>query len=382
MKCDDWLWRLRSIWKEMEHCPALAEVRVVFTLKVHHLVASTEELKTFPFGRVIAATSSIASKFDHPDTGALWFDLGRGAFPFALCWDWNEGWSCHRLMPKEFFPKDKEGAVPLPTLGWCRWYYYDRKTKIHKKGSFDQLSSQLGDLEEAILEACSFAPAPVTERLGDLSQLGCWPTALFYLALQRTHPLLSAFGTHVPKQLERHGTEDTSFGALNDRVIFLSPDWLTATKYAFDAMRRLAKDGGRHGEVKAGGRTSRRTPQALDSVPFATPEGATWESVAIRFLDGERVSVNVEGATGIFNYTHLGMADGRHAGANLQWKLLESFARGRGVLDWEHSDARRENQKRRETLAKNLRVFFGIKGDPFIAEGNGWRARFAVSSGE
>jgi len=383
MKSDDWLWRLRCIRREMESCLNLAKVRVAFTLKIHDQTFSSTEAKTFPYGRVVTMMSKPVAKFEHPESGALWFDLGREAFPFVICWTWEEGWSCHRSMPKEFFPKDG-GPFFCETLGWCRWYYHDAETKLPKKTTFERLDSRLIDFEEAILEACDLAPAQVRASLGNLSLLGCWPTALFYLALKRAHPLLSAWGTHVPKHSEHRKNDDPTFRALNDRIVLLSPDLLTATKYAFDVLRRLAKDtsDSRQDQMKPGGRASRRMLMASGDSLFRPPEGATWEKVVIRFLDGERVSVNVGGTTGVFNYTHMGMADGRHAGPNLQWKLLESFATGNGILDWTHSDARRENQKRRETLAKNLQAFFRIEGDPFVAEGTGWRARFAVSSNE
>ena len=115
---------------------------------------------------------------------------------------------------------------------------------------------------------------------------------------------------------------------------------------------------------------------------FPTPPDARWEDVTIRFRDGHTASINIGGVSQVCHYTKMGMADGRSGNPTKQWELLESFATGHGVMDWEHPDARRENQKRRETLARNLQAFFRIEGDPFVAEGTGWRARFAVSSSE
>jgi hypothetical protein len=41
--------------------------------------------------------------------------------------------------------------------------------------------------------------------------------------------------------------------------------------------------------------------------------------------------------------------------------------------------ADRRNQKRRERLARSLRAFFRIEGDPLAACGNGWRTRFMIA---
>jgi hypothetical protein len=117
------------------------------------------------------------------------------------------------------------------------------------------------------------------------------------------------------------------------------------------------------------------------TAPFPTPPDATWEDVTIRFIDGHNIFVKVKRTTGTFEYTQMGMADGRNSKPTEQWKLLEVFAENEGVLTWKSSKADRKNQKRREELAKNLRAFFRIEGDPFrLIEGRkGWRARFRIS---
>ena len=49
-----------------------------------------------------------------------------------------------------------------------------------------------------------------------------------------------------------------------------------------------------------------------------------------------------------------------------------------GLLTWRSAQADRRNQKRRENLARMLKGFFRIDGDPFVPCGNGWRALFRV----
>jgi len=113
---------------------------------------------------------------------------------------------------------------------------------------------------------------------------------------------------------------------------------------------------------------------------FRTPAGATWEQVEIRFKDSHTVRVRVLDAHGVFHYAQMGMANGKNSKPTRQWELLEAFAEARGTLTWKSPHADRKNQKRRELLAKDLRAFFRIDGDPMplTADGGGWRARFTT----
>jgi len=117
---------------------------------------------------------------------------------------------------------------------------------------------------------------------------------------------------------------------------------------------------------------------------FPTPTDATWGDVLIRFIDGHTVSITVKSVKRVFNYTQMGMANRKNSNPTVQWKLLEAFAEKRGVLEWSSPKADRLNQKRREILAKNLREFFRIEGDPFrlTDDGKGWRARFLITPDE
>lgn len=132
--------------------------------------------------------------------------------------------------------------------------------------------------------------------------------------------------------------------------------------------------------LPAGGTRKRAAPIA----PFATPAGARWQDVEIRFQDAHTVSVRVLGATGLFHYAQMGMADGRTTLPTAQWALLRTFAEAPGgVLDWKNSEARRANKKRCETLAKDLTAFFGIEdGSPFeySKRAKGWRAVVSLSA--
>ena len=113
-------------------------------------------------------------------------------------------------------------------------------------------------------------------------------------------------------------------------------------------------------------------------VHFPTPTGARWRDVQIRFKDPQSASVRIGDAHCVLTYAQMGMASKKDGKPTVQWELLWSFAQGNGTMDWSHSDARRENQKRKENLAKALQRFFRINGDPFQQAGNGWQTVFSV----
>jgi hypothetical protein len=113
---------------------------------------------------------------------------------------------------------------------------------------------------------------------------------------------------------------------------------------------------------------------------FATPAGCQWADLTVRFIDGETVAVRVGGAAGTFNFTQLGMVDGRSGRPTKQWELLRAFARSRGHLTWRSPGADTKNQKRREMLAKDLKAFFRLPGEPIapIRRPSGWATTFRL----
>jgi len=121
------------------------------------------------------------------------------------------------------------------------------------------------------------------------------------------------------------------------------------------------------------------------SVPthaFPAPPGTRWQDVTIRFLNQHQVHVQIGRTSGAFEFTQMGMADGRKnpVEPNNQWALLVAFAKGRGVVRWRTTNENRRRQKHKEGLSKTLRAFFHLEVDPFeqLEDRRGWRARFRV----
>lgn len=121
-----------------------------------------------------------------------------------------------------------------------------------------------------------------------------------------------------------------------------------------------------------------------DRTFFPTPAGARWGDLRIRFLDGHTVSAAVGDLSRVLHYSQMGMADGRHSRATQQWELLRVFASHGGTLTWDSRAADRKNQKRRERLARDLKAFFRIEGEPIVLteDGKGWRVTFAIEEGQ
>ena len=113
---------------------------------------------------------------------------------------------------------------------------------------------------------------------------------------------------------------------------------------------------------------------------FATPANAAWTDVQMKFVDGETMSIKVGDVAGTFLYSEIGMVDGRNKRPNKQWGLLRSFAKGYGIMIWKSPDADRRNQKRREYLARDLKLFFRIDGEPIVLTNDkkGWRTVFSI----
>jgi hypothetical protein len=122
-------------------------------------------------------------------------------------------------------------------------------------------------------------------------------------------------------------------------------------------------------------------PQVGASAPaplFATPAGARWSDVRLRFVDGHTLAVRVGNAAGRFNFSQMGMANRKNSTPTVQWELLREFAAGYGSLTWNSPAADRKNKKRRENLARDLVAFFRIEGEPFVRDGGGWRTVFSI----
>ncbi len=122
-----------------------------------------------------------------------------------------------------------------------------------------------------------------------------------------------------------------------------------------------------HGDTAAAGR-------------FPEQPGLQWPDLVIRFLDGHTVSVRGGGFQGRFSYAEMGMEDKRTKAPDAQWELLRRFAEEMGLFTWSSKSANDRNKKRKERLARSLKTFFDLPGEPFRyrKEDGGWEAVFNI----
>jgi hypothetical protein len=115
---------------------------------------------------------------------------------------------------------------------------------------------------------------------------------------------------------------------------------------------------------------------------FPTPPGATWGDVRVKFVDGHRVSICVREVKRIYNYTQMGMYNKKNGEPTVQWHLLRELSYGHGMIDIPRKRDPKgpRERKQREILAKDLRRFFGIKGDPIqtLEDKGTWQTRFQL----
>lgn len=113
---------------------------------------------------------------------------------------------------------------------------------------------------------------------------------------------------------------------------------------------------------------------------FPTPPDARWGDVTIKFVDGHTVSIRCKSEAGTFNYTQMGMVDGRNANPNVQWQFLQDLAEGRGSMSSTSGLANQKNVKRKQTLNERLGAFFSIDGEAITwdADAGEYRCRFQL----
>jgi hypothetical protein len=102
--------------------------------------------------------------------------------------------------------------------------------------------------------------------------------------------------------------------------------------------------------------------------PIALPPDTKWEDITIRFLTGHDVRIEVAGRViAETDYKRMGF-ENRHSRMhvpNVQWELLQTLAQNnRQIAPGDMADDPRV-KKRKQLLAKGLKEYFPIDGDPF-----------------
>jgi len=113
---------------------------------------------------------------------------------------------------------------------------------------------------------------------------------------------------------------------------------------------------------------------------FSAPAGAGWHDLTLKFKDGHTLTARLGEQAQQFSFHELGMADNRTKGPDAQWELLLLFAEQMGIFTWQSKGASTRNKKRKVRLARKLKDFFGLPGEPFRyrKEDGGWETVFNI----
>lgn len=114
--------------------------------------------------------------------------------------------------------------------------------------------------------------------------------------------------------------------------------------------------------------------------PHRVTRGTTWDSVIIKFLTPERVSIIFGGKTHEADFREMGFEDQRSGRPNNQWVLLQSLAEKGGSISWDDSDAKGRYKKTVQKLDKGLREYLPIAPECFFPyrEGKTYTVRMTL----
>lgn len=278
----DWLWRLDRIQEELGRLLPERDLYVLLSLSSKPDAGrGVTEFRTFHFGRVIDGKKYLFPVvYIEPEFETWWLDFHNPGFePFIIrCGNGLDCWSLEDRMPDGYLRRGEDCPKGVLRARWSIWYY----TKTQETPDRERLYAAFGrycEIEGAILEACAVAPAVVYERLGgrDPSALCCWPTTLFYMALCRSHPLLTCWIDRAGWGGAKKDLDGSwAFANANDYLIELTPDIRTATEYGLDVLRNLAKVEEDSTSRKTGSEGERR----IEEGPYVFKnKGATWQII-------------------------------------------------------------------------------------------------------
>jgi hypothetical protein len=107
-----------------------------------------------------------------------------------------------------------------------------------------------------------------------------------------------------------------------------------------------------------------------------------WDQIHIKFLSEERVQIHTPDTAQVRNYAEMGFADRRTENPNRAWKLLAALSEsdGRIIAAMDSESAWPKVEKRIQEIRKQMRILFGLGGDPIpYVDGTGYVAQFKIS---
>ena len=128
--------------------------------------------------------------------------------------------------------------------------------------------------------------------------------------------------------------------------------------------------------------SNREKNYLLGSYPL--PQNATWESLAIKFIDGHFVKISYVGMESKkFDYKDMGFINMKTVKPDLKWELLKSIAYNGGALTnakWDRKFGRNVKYE----LNEGLKRFFNMNTNPIphYTKKRGYQPLFSIRSDE
>jgi hypothetical protein len=117
---------------------------------------------------------------------------------------------------------------------------------------------------------------------------------------------------------------------------------------------------------------------AVETRALRLPLPRRWEDVKIRYVDGETVSVEIDGKYQRVTHIDMGLARRGSRKATKAWDLLLKCCEGRGRFRWNEFGKFENARQVVARLRKALKAAFGLEKDPFhdFSHDDQWRTRF------
>jgi hypothetical protein len=124
--------------------------------------------------------------------------------------------------------------------------------------------------------------------------------------------------------------------------------------------------------------------KSLKTFSHKLPAGTKWEDFVIKFLDENKVLVQVKGQSDELTYKTMGFDDKRSGKPDSQWAFLKILANQGGEIRWSDQNSNENFKKVKERLANKLQSYFAIDYDPFYpySEGKSYKIKLTLLPSE
>ena len=208
---------------------------------------------------------------------------------------------------------------------------------------------------------------------------------VYYINLlsMATNPLPEREGPLLKKIEEWEGITITGEDAVPDRIMIEGWNvYLNINQPKFDELFNKYYSVEPTAEIKPVRKTAVVKP--TKKFPHKLPAGTKWEDFFIKFLDDNKVLVQVKGLAEELDYKAMDLADKRSGKPDIQWAFFRILSKENGEVSWSSQNSNDNFKKVKERLANKLQSYFGIDYDPFYpySEGKSYKIKVTLLPSE